>query len=233
MVVVAGQRRQAERNRMQAGRFRREVGPRGVGAAHDQSQPRQRRLAFQPEQLEHGVEAAAFALVRDFDIGDVERDAAEFLGRRLDIGRIDEQDLRIGVDEAADQPGAGDAVDLRPPPRHPDAGPSRREAFEGLAVDHRQPGVAPGEAAAFQHRGVIAGAAQFGGDELAQFLAGLAGNDDRALLVERRHPARKFGRLLPVTGWQQSRRGVVDVAPPHVDELRRIRRADQVPEFCR
>ena len=134
MIVVAGQRRQSERDRVQAGGFRREIGPRGVGAAHDQREPRQRRLAFQPEQLEHGVEAAARALVRNLHAFDVERDGAGLLGDFDDLIGIDIENARLRIDEAADQPRAGDAVDLRPPPRDPEARPLRREAVErGLA----------------------------------------------------------------------------------------------------
>src|SRR6185312_7343147 len=64
MVVVASQRGKSERDGMQARRFRREVGPRRVGPTHDQRKPRKRRLFFEPEQPEHGVERAAGTLVR-------------------------------------------------------------------------------------------------------------------------------------------------------------------------
>ena len=46
-----------------AGGLRREVRPRRVGAAHDQGEAREVRLALQAEELEHGVEAAARSLV--------------------------------------------------------------------------------------------------------------------------------------------------------------------------
>ena len=64
---------------MQAGGLRREIGPRGVGAAHDQRETVKRWLVLQPEQLEHGVERAARALVRNLDALDVERDRAGLL----------------------------------------------------------------------------------------------------------------------------------------------------------
>ncbi len=85
---------------VQPGRFRRQIRPRGVGAAHDQSEPRQRRFALQTEQLQQSVEAAALALVRNFDIGDVEGNAAEFESGRFDIVGIDEQKPGVGIDEA-------------------------------------------------------------------------------------------------------------------------------------
>src|SRR5687768_1604587 len=49
VVVVSGECREAERDRVQSGGFRREVVPCGIGAAHDQREPRKVRIAFQPE----------------------------------------------------------------------------------------------------------------------------------------------------------------------------------------
>src|SRR5665213_920889 len=82
-------------------------------------------------------------------------------------------------------------------------------------------------------RGAISGAAQLSGDKLAEFFARLAGNDDRPGTVERRTPAAEFRRLLPNRGGQHARCRFINIAPPHIDELRRIRRADQVPEIFR
>ena len=48
MIVVAGQRREPERDGVQAGGLRREVGPRGIGAAHDQRE-RGRATARPPD----------------------------------------------------------------------------------------------------------------------------------------------------------------------------------------
>src|SRR5262245_8545761 len=49
MIVVAGECREAERNRMQSSRFLGEVVPSGVRATHDQSQSRERGLALESE----------------------------------------------------------------------------------------------------------------------------------------------------------------------------------------
>ena len=53
---------------------------------------------------------------------------AEAAPRRRHLGRRDEEEDGAGVDEAADQPRAGDAVDLRPRARDPDAAAERRRA---------------------------------------------------------------------------------------------------------
>jgi hypothetical protein len=44
---------------------------------------------------------------------DVEWRRIESFGDRLRPRRGDEQEHRVGIDEPADEPGAGDAVDLR------------------------------------------------------------------------------------------------------------------------
>ena len=53
--------------------------------------------------------------MRKFSVCIIERDAA---GDRIGLDRELEGGLRI--DERTDQPGAGDAIDLRPGTRHPD-----------------------------------------------------------------------------------------------------------------
>ena len=44
---------------------------------------------------------------------DIEGDGANFTCHILNLGRIDEQNARVRVDEAANEPRAGDAVDDR------------------------------------------------------------------------------------------------------------------------
>ena len=105
---------------MQAGGFRARSGL-AVSAPRTINARRERGLGFEPEQPQHGVEAAALAFVRKLDPFDVERLAAGFARHRLHELRIDER-KRVGVEKAANQPGAGDAVDLRPPPGDPRLG---------------------------------------------------------------------------------------------------------------
>ena len=51
---------------------------------------------------------------------DIEGSAAELLRDRFDFGRRHEQEKRVRIDEAADEPGTGDAVDFRPLARYPE-----------------------------------------------------------------------------------------------------------------
>src|ERR1700726_5182990 len=66
-----------------------------------------------------GVERAALAFMGEFHPIDVVRNSAGLLrdGDDLILGNIDE--FRVGIDEAPDEPGTGDAVDLRVFSRHP------------------------------------------------------------------------------------------------------------------
>ena len=105
--------RQAERSGKQTRRLRREVEPRGVGRANHGGEPLQRRRR-QTELLHHDVEGAELAAMAPEHVLDVERRGVETLGDGSDFGGRHEQKDRGRIDEAADQPGAGDAVDLRP-----------------------------------------------------------------------------------------------------------------------
>jgi len=51
--------------------------------------------------------------------------AVEALADRDDLGRRHEQEHRVRIDEAPDQPGAGDPIDLRPRAGDPDGAPLR------------------------------------------------------------------------------------------------------------
>src|SRR4029434_4972444 len=110
MIVIAGKCRESERNRMQSGRFLGDVVPGGVRATHDQRQSRQRGLALKSEDPEHGVERAVFADMAQFDILDVEWNATAFTRHVDHLIRIDEEDARVRIEKATDQPGAGDAI---------------------------------------------------------------------------------------------------------------------------
>src|SRR5215218_6219056 len=98
---------------MQARGFWRQVVPRGIGAPHDQRQPVEARCG-QLEMADDGVEGTELALMGEgFRAWQIVGGGAEFgrLGEDLAGGDVDE--LGIGLDEAPDQPGAGDAIDLR------------------------------------------------------------------------------------------------------------------------
>ena len=147
--VVGIHARQPERGGEQAGRFRREVEPGRVGAAHDRREAQQ-RLGAEAELLDHDVEGAALAAVAPEHALDVEGRRREALGDGLDLGRRDEQEHRVRIDEAADQPRAGDAVDLRPRARHPDRAALAVARRQLVGWHQRQAGVRPGLEAALE-----------------------------------------------------------------------------------
>src|ERR1019366_6349094 len=142
-------------------------------------------------------------------------------------------DARLRVEEAPDQPRAGDAVDLRPPPRDPQARPLKRDAIERGLGDERQTGFRPGFVAAFQYTRIETVGAQLRGRRLAHFVTGLAGGHDRPGAIEIGRPRLRLAGIAPERALQQLRRLLISVAPPHVDELRLRRRRDRIPEIFR
>src|SRR5207247_4514749 len=81
--------------------------------------------------VEEGIERAALPVMAELDPRDVVRRGALARGRRHHVGVGDEEKLGLLVDEAADEPGAGDPVDagLRPgDPLHDALHPSSRRS---------------------------------------------------------------------------------------------------------
>ena len=150
--VVLVHARQPERGGEQAGGLGRELRAGGVGAAHDLGEPAQGGQV-EAEFVEHGVEAAALAPVAPGDALDVEGGGGEALGDARDLGRVDIEEDGLRIDEAADQPGAGDAVDLGPGAGHPEAAALRIARRQLVFRDQRQARRLPGPKAAFPDAG--------------------------------------------------------------------------------
>src|SRR6266481_5307330 len=66
-----------------------------------------------------GIERAAFAFMREFHAIDVVRDPTQLFSDSQYLILRDIDEFRVGIDEAADQPGTGDTVDLRVFAGHP------------------------------------------------------------------------------------------------------------------
>ena len=111
VVVVLANRAEAFRYRLQPARLRRQILRIRVGAAHDQREPLHAGR-FDLVLLDHGIKGALGAVVAELDIRHIEGDAALAFGNSQDLVGFDEDELGGGVDETADQPGAGDPVDL-------------------------------------------------------------------------------------------------------------------------
>ena len=88
-----------------------ELEPGGVRSPHDHRDLLQRRVV-DPVLAEEGVEAAERPVMGELDSFDVERRGA-FLERAGEhLRRRREEELRLRVDVARDEPGAGDPVHL-------------------------------------------------------------------------------------------------------------------------
>ena len=90
----------AYRHSKQLTRHKRAIGPRA-----------------RPNSLSRLSKAGVWPLVRNFHAFEYEGDGAGFRRDRRDFDRNDEQERASRIEEATDQPRAGDAVDLRPSPR--------------------------------------------------------------------------------------------------------------------
>ena len=132
-----------------------------------------------------------------------------------------------GIDEAPDQPGTGDAVDLRPGAGHPDRpalGVARRNAVGG---DQRQTRLRPGEEPAFEHVGLAAGVAKPGGDALAELLALLADDDCAARRASSGAHAATRGKGPADRAGDEPRIGGKVLVGADIDDRRTLRRADE------
>ena len=169
-MVVGEVGRKAERDREQPAALRGEIVPRRIGAADDQRQVIERRIADIVDAQE-GIERAAFALVAELDAVDVVGRAAGLLGGSDHLARRHVDELRLRIDESRDQPRTRDAIDLRPLARHPFAGRRSDLSVRGKTCVH------PGRDAAGKRTRVEAGGTQRGDHALADVVAMFAISD--------------------------------------------------------
>ncbi len=220
MVVVAVSADNPERDGVQPRGFRREVRPRRVGAAHDEREPRQRRIALEPEHPSMVSKRAARALMLSSTPSMSNgtppvssRDRRHF--RRIDVknSRVGSMKRRISHGQATRSIFGRRRVTHR-------LGRRWRERSSAAARDQRQAGRRPGRIAAGQHAGVETLRAQLAATILARSWPALqAATTGRARSSE----AQPRGRLgvAPDRGRQDARGGLVNVAAAHVDEQRR------------
>src|SRR5215467_10736076 len=116
--VILVHARVSGRRRQQSGALRNKVGPRRVGAAHDLGKVEE-RLRSEAKLLDHRIERAGLVAMAPEHALNVERRGIEALRDSRHLRGADKEKDGIGIDEATDQPGAGDAVNLRPATRHP------------------------------------------------------------------------------------------------------------------
>src|SRR5215475_8519891 len=115
LVVTEAHLLEAPRNGIEPAGFGGEILVRCVGAPHDARQALQGRVGPQQSILVHErIEATQRPFMTEFDVRDIIGD--RFLSSRFGqdlIGRYIEE-LRLGIDKTADQPGTGNAIDSGP-----------------------------------------------------------------------------------------------------------------------
>ena len=205
---------------------------RAVSAPRTIVASRSERLGREPELLDHHVEGAALAAMAPEHALDVERRGAEALGHRLDFRGATNRNTALGIDEAADQPGAGDAVDLGPRARDPDGAARRRRARAACRIGTSgRPACCQASKPPSRTLGGNARVAQPGGGALAELLAALA-DDDGGPPSSRRRPVGDCRRAGggPTPGMSRGS-AAKSSSVAHIDEDRAFRRADQAREL--
>jgi len=149
---------------------------------------------MQAELVQHDVEGAEGTAMAPEHALHVEGSGGEALGDGGNLGRRHEQEHRAGVQEAADQPGAGDAVHLGARARDPDCASPGVVWREGIGAYEGTAGGGPGFEAAFEDLCPGAGVAEPGCGALAELQAALAGDDDVTVGIV----GGPFGSGLPV-----------------------------------
>ena len=81
---------------------------------------------------------------------DVERRGIEALRDARHLRGADKEKNGVGIDEATDQPGAGDAVDLRPATRHPQGMTLFVTRWNLIGADQQLAGLLPSFKSTFQ-----------------------------------------------------------------------------------
>ena len=102
------------------------------------------------------------------------------LGSLHNFGRCDEEHDGRRIYKTTDQPWAGDAVDLRSLPRHPDGAATPVPLWDLVGGNGRQLRLLPGDMTAFEDFGCDFVVTKPGRRAFAEFLALLA-DDDRGL----------------------------------------------------
>jgi hypothetical protein len=143
--------RHAERRGKEAGGLRRKIETCGIRGTNDKGETVQ-RFAVQAKFFDHHIEGAELAAVAPEYPLDIERRRTKSVGDMRDLGGRDEKEDGRRIDEAADEPRASDAVDLRPRTCDPN-GASLLVRFRHMIRTHQQAfAFDPGFEAAATHR---------------------------------------------------------------------------------
>ena len=117
--VIGVHSRQAQRRRKQTGSLGREIEPGRVRSPNHRRQTLERR-GLESEFLDHHVKRAQFAAMTPEHVLNVEWNSSEARSDGFNFRSRYEKKHRRWIDEAADQPRAGDPVDLGARAGYPD-----------------------------------------------------------------------------------------------------------------
>src|SRR5208282_1902263 len=216
---------QAKRGGQKTRRFGREIEARRIGRAHDRREL-QERLHAKAKFIDHHVESAFVPPMAPRRAFDIKGRRLKGFGDRSYLGGLDEQKDGGRIDEAPDQPGASDAIDLRAFARDPDGAALLVSHWHLRGVDERQIGPLPRLESAFESVGRYAVMAQPSRDAVAELLAAPA-NDDDGSFTEFLRPLPNVDMGAPDRARHQPWIGREIVVGPDVDQGRTFRRADQ------
>ena len=222
--IIAELPRQTDRNRQQTRGLRCKVMAVGICRTHDKRQTVQ-RLGGQPELGDQRVKRAGLTAMRPKGAVDVKRCGAEPLGHRGDFGRGHKQEAGGWIDEPADQPRAGNTVDLGAMAGHPQIGDRQRRHRH-----HRQTRLGPGNRTTFQHLAGNPLHPQQRGNPFGKLLAAHAG-DHHALAQQSRRGGFKAIMCQMKRSRDQPWISGKIVGHPDIDDRGRIGGADQAHQL--
>ena len=187
---------------------------------------------MQAELVEHDVEGAEVATMTPEHIVHIKWCSAEPVRDRHHLGGCHEQENGLRVDEAPDQPGAGDAVHLGSRARNPHRAALGVRWRNMVGLDEQTFGGGPGLESAFQRLGLDSGVAQ-PGDTLTEFAALLASDNGVSDAGVFGGPGRDGAEIAANGARKHPGIGRVVGVGTHVDERRRVGQADEASELGR
>src|SRR6516165_4429976 len=186
LMVIREIRRQPERECEQPRGLRRQIEPRGIGRANDDREGVECSIPDLVDSQE-GVETAQLAVMRKrLGTGDVVRCRATCRSHVKDPLRRGKKEGGLRVDEAPNEPRAGNPVDLWPLAGDPAPG------GDGYFLAKRQAELGPPGDASFEIPGVEPAAAKDGRNLLAYFMAVSTVDGNRAARWEMTRPVAYF-----------------------------------------
>jgi hypothetical protein len=180
--IISEHARQAERCGEEPGRLRHQLKACRICSANDQGEAVE-RFGLQSELFDHGIKGAAITPMAPEHIVDVEWNSFKAISHVHHFGRLDEEKYRRSVDETADQPRAGDPINLWTRACHPDCVTSIIAAGHLVVIYEKPFGFTPRLKSAIEVFGCNAFVPQPCSDALRELLSPLA-NDNYLLVGE-------------------------------------------------